>query len=246
MTTGESKPRRRRRTVERVSNYAVAYLRVSTAEQAETGASLDAQRTAITAAANARGLDVIAWHEDAGLSGKTDPDKRPGLSAALDSLTAGPGAVLLVAKLDRLVRSVHYLSLLVERAQSQGWTMAAADGGIDLTTPQGVAMAQVSGVFAELERKLIGIRTSEGMAERRAQGVHVGRPTELSDDVVRRIVAARRAGAGWSEIARTLNAEGVTTARGKTWLPNGVRQVFLGTAAARVRAEDGKALEAAV
>ncbi|HET9326420.1 MAG TPA: recombinase family protein [Candidatus Eisenbacteria bacterium] len=229
-----------------MSNYAVAYLRVSTAEQAETGASLDAQRTAITAAAKARGLEIVAWHEDAGVSGKTAPEKRDGLSAALAALAAGPASVLLVAKLDRLVRSVHYLSGMVEQAQTQGWTMAAADGGIDLTTPQGVAMAQVSGVFAELERKLIGIRTSEGMAERRAQGVHVGRPTELSDDVVRRIVTGRRAGAGWSEIARTLNAEGVTTARGKTWLPNGVRQVFYGTAAARVRAQDARTLEAAV
>lgn len=245
MTT-RNKTRRRRRTVERVSNYAVAYLRVSTEEQAKNGASLDAQRTAITAAADARGLDVVAWHEDAGVSGGTAPGKRAGLSAALAELSAGPASVLLVAKLDRLVRSVHYLSGMVEQAKREGWTMASGDGAIDLTTPQGVAMAQVSGVFAELERKLIGIRTSEGMAERRAQGVHVGRPTELPDDVVRRIVADRRTGAGWSEIARTLNAEGITTARGRTWLPNGVRQVFHGTAAARVRAEGNRTPEPTV
>lgn len=243
MTTGQKKIRRRRRTVERVSNNAVAYLRVSTEEQAKNGASLDAQRTAITAAAAARGLEITAWHEDAGVSGKTDPEKRAGLSAALAELSAGPASVLLVAKLDRLVRSVHYLSGMVEQAQRQGWTMAAADGTVDITTPSGVAMAQVSGVFAELERKMIGIRTSEGMAERRAQGVHVGRPTELTDDVVRRIVAERRTGAGWSEIARTLNTEGIRTARGKSWLPNGVRQVLHGTAAARVLAEDGRTLE---
>lgn len=237
METSRKTRTRRRRNVERVSNYAIAYLRVSTEEQAKHGAGLDAQRTAILAAAAARGLEIIAWHVDEGVSGSVDPTNRPQLSEALHALSTGPASVLLFGKLDRLVRSVHYLSGLLEQARREGWTMAAADGTVDVTTPQGTAMAQVSGVFAELERKMIGIRTSEGMAEKRAQGVHVGRPTELHDDVVRRIVEERQAGGGWSAIARGLNEDGVLTARGKSWFPNGVRQVYSGTAAARVLSE---------
>lgn len=237
METSRKPARRRRRTVKRVDNYAIAYLRVSTEDQAKNGAGLDAQRTAILTTAAARGLDIIAWHEDAGVSGKVDPMKRDGLRTALNDLATGPASVLLFGKADRVSRSVHHLSGLLEQAQHEGWTMAAADGSVDITTAQGVAMAQVSGVFAELERKMIGARTKEGMAEKRAQGVHLGRPTELGDDVVRRIVEERQAGGGWSAIARGLNEDGILTARGKSWFPNGVRQVYTGTAAARILAE---------
>ena len=237
MQTVTSKPRRSRRTVNRVNTHAIGYVRISTEDQAANGAGMDAQRTAITAAAAARGLTITAWYEDAGVSGKVDPERREGLSAALAALSAGPDSVLLVGKLDRLVRSVFYLSGLVERAKREGWTVAAADGSVDITTDQGVAMAQVSGVFAEPERKMIGARTREALAEKKAAGVRLGRPSELSEVVVRRIVAERQAGRGWSAIARALNADGVPTARGGSWFPFSVQKAFQGQDAARIIAQ---------
>jgi DNA invertase Pin-like site-specific DNA recombinase len=218
-------------------NLAIAYLRVSTDDQAKNGAGLDAQRTAIQTAANARSLEIITWHEDAGISGKIDPAKRDGMRAALDELATGPASVLLFAKADRVSRSVHHLSGLLEQAQHEGWTMAAADGSVDITTAQGVAMAQVSGVFAELERKMIGTRTREALAEKRAQGVRLGRPSTLPAEVVARIVREREAGGGWSAIARGLMADNVPTARGgATWHPSAVQKVHQGQDAARLLA----------
>jgi len=238
METSRKTRTRRRRNVERVSNYAIAYLRVSTGEQAKHGVSLDTQRTAILACAAARGLEIIAWHVDEGVSGKVDPDKRPALSQALSELATGPASVLLFSKLDRLVRSVRYLGVLIEdHVEREGWTMIAADGTVDLSTPQGVAMVQVSGTFSELERKMIGARTREALAEKKAAGVQLGAKRVLPLEVVRRIVDERLAGAGWSAIARGLNADGVLTATGKSWFPNGVRQTYGGQDAARIIAE---------
>jgi len=104
----------------------------------------------------------------------------------------------------------------------------ARDLAVDTTTPQGAAMAQVLAVFAELERRLIGQRTRDALAVRRAQGVRLGRPPVLPATVVERILAERRAGAGWSAIARGLDGDGVPTAQGGTrWYPATVRAVVL-------------------
>lgn len=243
METSRKTRARRRRTVQRMDNLAVAYLRVSTQDQAKYGVSLDAQRSSIQAFAAARGLTIASWHVEEGVSGSVAPEERPALGAALAELATGPAKTLLFMRVDRVGRDSYDLLGLVRRAKGEGWTLAACDGTVDITTPQGEAMFTTQAAFAQLEREMIRQRTREGMAEKRAQGVHVGRPTELSEDAVRRIVAERQAGSGWSAIARALNAEGITTARGKSWLPNGVRQVFHGTAAARILAELGGTLE---
>jgi DNA invertase Pin-like site-specific DNA recombinase len=236
METSRKPATRRRRTVKRVDNYAIAYLRVSTAEQVKSGAGLDAQRAAITATAAARGLEIIAWHADEGVSGATAPMNRPALSKALDELATGPGSVLLFGKADRVGRRASDLLALRDRAEHEGWTLASADGAVDLTTPHGKLMFTMLAGVAEMERDLIRSRTREGLAAKREQGVRLGRPSTLPASVVARIVEERDAGAGWSAIARGLMADGVPTARGgATWHPSAVQKVFNGQDAARVR-----------
>ena len=209
----------------------VAYLRVSTEEQAVSGLGLAAQERAIRAECKRRGLPVVAVHTDAGLSGKTLT--RPALTAALAALDSGEGSVLMVAKLDRLTRSVHDATGLMLAADRGGWGLVALDAPVDTTTPQGAAMAQVLAVFAELERRLIGERTKAALAVKRAQGVRLGRPPTLSADVVERIVAARSAGGTWSAIARELNEDDVPTSQGgRRWYPATVRYVALAAKAA--------------
>ncbi len=209
----------------------VAYCRVSTEEQAISGLGLAAQEKAIRAECRRRGLPVVAVHTDAGLSGKTLT--RPALTAALAALDSGAGSVLMVAKLDRLTRSVHDATGLMLTAESGGWGLVALDAPVDTTTPQGAAMAQVLAVFAELERRLVGERTKAALAVKRAQGVRLGRPPTLSVEVVERIVAAKEAGSTWSAIARELNDEGVPTAQGgRCWYPATVRTVALSARAA--------------
>jgi DNA invertase Pin-like site-specific DNA recombinase len=204
----------------------VAYLRVSTEEQAVSGLGLAAQERAVRAECRRRGLPLAAVHTDAGVGGKTL--MRPALKAALADLDAGRGSVLMVAKLDRLTRSVHDATGLMLAAERGGWGLVALNAPVDTTTPQGAAMAQVLAVFAELERRLIGERTKAALAVKRAQGVRLGRPRLLSPHVVERIVASRAAGSTWSTIARELDEDGVATAQGgRQWYPATVRYVAL-------------------
>jgi DNA invertase Pin-like site-specific DNA recombinase len=137
-----------------------------------------------------------------------------------------------VAKLDRLSRSLKDFATLMERAQKKGWNLVACDLGIDLSTPSGEFMANVMGSAAQWERKLIGQRTRDALAAKRAQGVKLGRPSTLPKRVVDRILAARDVGDGWSAIARQLNADGVATAHGGAkWHPSTVRAVALANGA---------------
>jgi len=207
----------------------LGYLRVSTAEQADSGLGLDAQRSAIEAECARRDLPLLAVLTDAGLSAKTLD--RPALAEALTRLDGGEATVLMVSKLDRLTRSVHDATGLMLRADRAGWGLVALDVAVDTTTPQGAAMAQVLAVFAELERRLIGQRTRDAMAVRKAQGVRLGRPPVLPAEVVSRIVSARELGESWSAIGRALDTDGVPTAQGGArWYPATVRAVYLAAA----------------
>jgi DNA invertase Pin-like site-specific DNA recombinase len=205
----------------------VGYVRVSTAEQADSGLGLGAQRAAIEAECRRRGWALGAVYEDAGASARGLAG-RPALSEALAALERGDAMTLVVAKLDRLTRSVRDAADLLERAERGGWSLVALDLGVDTTTPSGEAMANVMAVFAQLERRLIGQRTRDALAIRRAQGVRLGRPRQLPQAVVERIVSNRDGGSGWSAIARELDSDGVPTAQGGAhWYPATVRAVYL-------------------
>lgn len=201
----------------------VAYLRVSTDEQAASGLGLDAQRASIAAEAERRGLPIVATFVDAGLSGKNL--SRPGLAQALRSVESGNGTVLCVAKLDRLSRSVHDATGLLEQSTRGGWGLVALDVAVDTTTPAGTAMTHILSVFAELERRLIGERTKAALTAKKARGDKLGRPRVISVAVEARIRRDHDAGMSWSAIARALNAEEVPTAQGGRWHPATVRLI---------------------
>jgi DNA invertase Pin-like site-specific DNA recombinase len=200
------------------------YIRVSTAEQADSGAGLDAQRAAITTEAERRGWRLVDVYEDAGVSGKSL--NRPGLAAALEAVENGRAEALVVAKLDRLSRSLLDFAGLMEGARRKGWSVVALDLGVDTSTPAGEMMANVLATFAQFERRLIGQRTRDALAVKRAQGVTLGRPREMSNDTVQRIRELHRDGYRVAEIARTLNTENVPTPRGGKWHSPGVKRVL--------------------
>jgi DNA invertase Pin-like site-specific DNA recombinase len=208
----------------------VAYVRVSTNEQLDSGLGLAAQRAAVVAEAERRGWTLVAIHEDAQSAKSLD---RPGLLAALTAVETGEAAGVVVSKLDRLSRSLKDFADLMARAQSRGWNLVALDLGVDLSTASGEFLANVLASAAQWERRIIGQRTRDALAERRAQGVKLGRPRTLPHSVVQRIVASRNDGEGWTVIARQLNAEGVPTAHGGArWHPSTVRAVALSNEAA--------------
>jgi DNA invertase Pin-like site-specific DNA recombinase len=213
----------------RVRPLALGYVRVSTADQVEHGASLDAQRAELTAEAVRRGwdLEIVA---DEGVSGKNL--HRPGMQEALRRLDAHEADQLLAVRLDRVSRSVADFAGLLDRSAKHGWGLVMLSPSLDLSDPSGRFTANVLAAMAQFERELIGARTREGMAQRRAEGVHCGRPRLLPMEVVSRIVRMRDRGLSLRRIADVLSDEGVRTAHGgRRWWPATVRGVLMSEAA---------------
>ena len=203
----------------------IGYVRVSTAEQADSGAGLAAQRTAIESEAERRGWQLVGLYEDAGASGKS-MSGRPGLAAALHAVETGEAEALVVAKLDRLSRSLLDFAGLMERARGKGWSLVALDLGVDTSTPSGEMMASVLATFAQFERRLIGQRTKDALAVKKANGVRLGRPREIPPSVIARIHELRSVGLSVAGIARRLNEEGIASPRGGRWHSPGVKRAL--------------------
>jgi len=205
----------------------VGYCRVSTQEQADSGLGLAAQKHAITAECNRRGWTLQNLYEDAGMSGKS-LSGREALSEALRAVSEHRADALVVAKLDRLSRSLFDFAALMEQGRRQGWALVILDLGVDTTTPSGEMMANVMATFAQFERRLIGQRTKDALAVKRAQGVRLGRPPVLDPKVGEYIVDMRRLDLSYAAIARELNEALVPTAHGgKAWHPTTVRRIAL-------------------
>lgn len=203
----------------------VGYIRVSTEEQASSGLGLDAQRSAITGECERRGWDLVEMVADEGISGKSMAS-RPGLRRAFEMVESGDVEALVVAKLDRLSRSLIDFAVTFEQARAQGWKLIPLDLGVDPSTASGEMMANVMASFAQYERRLISDRTKAALAAKRAQGVTLGRPVVLSDAIAERIASEREAGKTLQAIADGLTADGIATAHGGTWRPSSVRAVL--------------------
>lgn len=203
---------------------ALCYVRVSTEEQRESGAGLEAQRSAVLGEVARRGWELVEVVEDGGYSAATLD--RPGMTSALERLDRHEADVLVVSKLDRLTRSIKDFGLLAERAHKRGWALVCLDLGVDTTTPAGESVANVVAATAQYERRLIGVRTKEGMAAKRAQGVRLGRPPRLPVETVERVVALREAGLSLRAVAAALDERGVPTAGGGPWRASSVQDVL--------------------
>jgi len=210
----------------------IGYVRVSTAEQAESGAGLRSQRDAIRAEATRRGWELAHIYADAA-SGKSMTG-RQGLQEALGVLDKGKADALITAKLDRLSRSIVDFGTLMERARKRGWALVALDLGVDTTTPSGELVANVMVSVAQWERRAIGQRTKDALAVKKAEGVRLGRPTVLPVAIPRRLSRLRSRGLTYQAIADLLNAEGMPTAQGGAkWYPATVRKVLASYSASR-------------
>ena len=150
---------------------AVSYLRVSTGGQVDS-TSIDTQREQCRALARAHGLVLVGEYVDAGVSGAAA--SRPGLEELLAAAAAGEVEVVLVAKLDRLGRSLLHLLGLIEHLNALGLRVISASDMIDTKTPAGRMMLQLLGAFAEFERERLRERSVDGAYRRVLAGGFVG------------------------------------------------------------------------
>jgi DNA invertase Pin-like site-specific DNA recombinase len=205
---------------------AIGYARVSTDAQGERGLGMDAQREAIRNACATRGWTLKTIHTD--VKGGLDANGRQGLSNALGEVDTGQAQALIVARLDRLARSVFDGSEILRRAQKNKWHLVVADLGLDTTTPMGQFGAHILLAAAELERAMISERTKDALAALKARGVKLGQPpgNYLVPQETRELIwHLRKSGKSLQAIAREVNSRDLRTAKGKRWTADSVRKV---------------------
>lgn len=213
---------------------ALLYVRVSTEEQADKGASLEAQEQALMVEAVRRGYDFEVVREE-GKSAKSIQG-RDKLVEALDLLDKHKADVLMAVRMDRLSRDVGDVAALMRRSKRRGWGIILSGERID-TTPDGEFRTHLDAALAQRERGMIGVRTREGMAQRKAEGKHMGRSVDKAFlPTYQRVLSLHADGESLNAIARMLNSEDVPTAKGGKWYPSTVRAI--------VTSETAKALVA--
>lgn len=193
----------------------IAYYRVSTDAQGASGYGLDAQQRAVTE--YAAGQPIVAAFTEVE-SGKADQN-RPQLHAALAAARKRKGAVLVIAKLDRLGRNVHFISGLMESKVP----FVCCD--MPNATP---FMLHVYAAVAEEERRMIAARTRAALRSAQERGVVLGNPNLPAINAAQRSASADRARALLPVIEQTadlsataaaaeLNRRGVKSATGAGW-----------------------------
>lgn len=204
----------------------LGYVRVSTDEQAAYGYGLDAQEGRLRECCERRSCELAYVYRDEGQSAKTL--ERPALMLALEQLAIGKADGLMVAKLDRLTRSVIDFALLLEWFASARVALVSLDLDIDTSSPGGRLVANVFASVAEWERDTIAQRTRDGLAEARAQGKPTGRPSVADrPELAAYIQGLHESGLSLQQCCDRLNAEGVPTARGASeWRKSAVQAVL--------------------
>lgn len=203
---------------------AIGYCRVSTDEQGRSGLGLESQRDTIERETSRRGWTLEHVYTDVA-SGKS-LRRRHEMSDALAALRDGTADVLVVAKLDRLSRSVSDFAAILARSNAEQWELNICDLGVDTTTPSGKMVAQIMMVLAEWEREMIGDRTKAALQVARSRGTRLGRPRGVTTDTLRLIRILRESGKSYAAIASALASEDIPTAQGGQWQAATVRKLY--------------------
>ncbi len=209
-------------------NHYYAYLRASTKGQQIRGVSYEVQQAAIEAWAGYTGKTIVEWRHEPAASAK-EMEHRPVLQQTLTDLSNGLAAGVVTSKLDRMARSTIDTARLIIAARDQRWSFVALDVGLDMSTPHGELIATFLAGLAQWERRVISERTIDALAVKREQGVRLGRPRSVSDDVLYRILNEVKGNSFkvWSRLARVFNSEGLPTATGVgRWFPATVRAMY--------------------
>ena len=217
----------------------VLYCRVSTSRQGRSGLGLEAQRSRAHKFADDNDIPIIGEEIEVETGKGSDAmDRRPRLLAAM-TMARKHKAAILVSKLDRLSRNVHFISGLM--TQRVPFIVAELGLGVD------PFMLHIYAALAEKEREMIAARTREALQQAKARGVVLGNPhiddarqkagetlnaqkDARSSNIRPLIHQLRQQGfSSLAAIANELNARKVPTARGGQWHPSSVRNMITET-----------------
>ena len=219
----------------------ILYARVSTAEQAADGVSLDAQQAKLRAYADLYDLTVVDVIVDAGESAKSL--KRPGLQHALQSMKSGKVDGLVIAKLDRLTRSVADWQTLIDGyfGEKAGKALYSVGDSIDTTTAGGRLVLNVLLSVSQWEREAVAERTKAALLHKITNGERCGKvrfgydlaadgvtlvENELEQQAITMIQELRESGMSLRKIAIELDARGIATKEGRPWNHNSVAGIL--------------------
>jgi site-specific DNA recombinase len=193
----------------------IAYARVSTEDQ-----DLGTQTAKFQAYALAHDVELVVIESDK-LSGKDT--SRPGLQRALAMLERGEADGLLVAKLDRLTRSIGDFDALLDKYFRRRFGLFSIGDSVDTRTASGRLVLNILMSVAEWERETIGERTTDGLAHKRATG---GGTPRIEGLALERIRQLDEDGKTLREIAEELTKEGIPTLKGGKWAAETVRRAL--------------------
>lgn len=209
---------------------AIGYARVSTDRQADRGVSLDAQSARIRAMATVHGAELLDVVVDAGESAGTM--NRPGLQRILELVRNRKVEAVIVAKLDRLTRSVKDLCSLLELFEKRGVALISVAESLDTSSAAGRLVITIMSAVSQWEREAIGERTRDALRHKRSRGERVGNihygyrlsadgkhvePDPTEQAVLAEIRNLRGRHRSLREIAAALNESGRRTRRGSPW-----------------------------
>ncbi len=152
---------------------AIGYIRVSTDRQAEEGISLEMQKHKIQVYCELNDLELVEILKDAGISAK-DMKKRPGFCKALDMILSGKADALVVYKMDRAFRSTVDTLETVSKITKRGASVHSITEKIDTNSAIGEFFLTILAAFGQMERRLIGERTSAALKSMVANGDKYG------------------------------------------------------------------------
>lgn len=207
----------------------VTYRRVSTEMQSEEGFSLEAQKSRLLSYIESQGWELIEDYADEGASAKNI--ERPALQRMLNDMKSGKFEVILVYRLDRLVRSVTDLHTLLSEFEKNNVKFKSATEVFDTTSAMGRLFITMVGAMAQWERENLAERVTMGMLKRHEEGQRNGAKApygyDLGDDGdlvvneeeakwVRYIFDAYKT-KGRKYLATDLNRKGIKTKSGTYW-----------------------------
>jgi site-specific DNA recombinase len=216
----------------------IGYARVSTDKQADRGVSLDAQTQKIRAMTVVHSAELDDIIVEAGESAKTL--NRPGMQRLLALVDSGEVNAVIVAKLDRLTRSVKDLCELLERFDRRGVALISVAESLDTSSAAGRLVLNIMTAVSQWEREAIGERTRDAMHHKRTNGERVGNiafgyrlapdgvhvEPEPSEQVMIDAIGELRAqGRSLRRIALDLNSRGWRTRKGSEWRLESVARV---------------------
>jgi len=180
-------------------NRAVIYSRVSTNEQ-----TIDNQLKVLREVAERKGLEVVNEISDEGISGAKGRDARKGFDELIKGAVRKEFDVILVWDVSRLGRSLKHLVSFLDDIQSTNCDLYIHQNGLDTTTPSGKMMFQMIGVFSEFERSMIRERVIAGQQRAVANGVKLGRKTNVNDGIITAVYHMRQNNVPIKRIAKDL------------------------------------------